>query len=202
MNRPLFFSASFSVNVSVTAGLPVFLSPSEYFTFVTFVWMFQCVKSSSVCSFCTGIGKHGAWVCSLNGLKAAPQHPGRQQREILHQRHLGEHGINENGYVLYIKLLHQREQCSRVVLCCFSEGWVTLFSFFFFPQKRTAINKSERDVINMLEGVKGIFLPPTADESAIALSERKSALDLLSGFGKCLHFKKTFTLACSEWWIM
>lgn len=54
-------------------------------------------------------------------------------------------------------------------------------------------------MINMLEGVKGIFLPPTADESAIALSERKSVLDLLSGFGKCLHFKKTFTLACSEW---
>lgn len=104
--------------------------------------------------------------------------------------------------MFYILNYFIRENNAAGLFCVVFLRAESHFFHFFFPQKRTAINKSERDVINMLEGVKGIFLPPTADESAIALSERKSVLDLLSGFGKCLHFKKTFTLACSEWWIM
>lgn len=101
--------------------------------------------------------------------------------------------------MFYILNYFIRENNAAGLFCAVFLRAESHFFHFFFPQKRTAINKSERDVINMLEGVKGIFLPPTADESAIALSERKSVLDLLSGFGKCLHFKKTFTLACSEW---
>lgn len=53
----------FSLQANISLLLPLF----EFFS----------VRSSSVCSFCTGIGRHGAWVCSLNALKAAPQLPGK-----------------------------------------------------------------------------------------------------------------------------
>lgn len=61
------------------------------------------------------------------------------QREVLQEWYLEEFGINGNGYVLYIHLLHRSEQCSGVVLLLWELSH-TLFTFFFPKRGQPLIN--------------------------------------------------------------